>query len=118
MLALSAITKGPAPISLLLIAIAFAAWFGGARPALFSTAVAVLCAQYFVANEVVYLAPWADEIRVAIMAVVGTCISLLAGSLHSARASQRMEAARLDSFIEHVPAGVIVFDAKGNVVRN
>ena len=115
---LAAVTKGPPPVVLLLLAVTLAASEGGRKAGLFTTALSMAVAVLVLDSAPNVLSALADEARIAITGAVGVGISLLAGSLHTARASQRREAARLDSLIEHLPAGVIVFDAKGGVIRN
>jgi PAS domain S-box-containing protein len=112
---LPSVTGGAPPVAVFLVGITFAAWRGGRRPALAATALAtVVAAIFFGAGEG---SPVPQDVRVTLMAAVGVAISLLAGSLHAARAALRQENARLHSFIAQLPAGVIVFDAQGRVVH-
>jgi PAS domain S-box-containing protein len=115
---LGVVSHGPPPVMVLLVAVAFAAWQGGRGPAFLATALSVVIAHVFFANDGAARGLAADETRFLLMTIVAISIALLAGSLHAARAAQRVETARLRSFIEHLPAGFVVFDAQGRVVHS
>ena len=91
---LLALTLAPASVSpfpLLLVAVAFSAWYGGLGPGLFATALCTLAIDYYFEEPLQSLAVTSINTLVDLAEFLGTAllISALTEHLHAARARAR-----------------------------
>ena len=112
------------PFTLFFCAIAFAAWFGGFRPAVLSIALSLLAGNYFFAapTGTLLLSGRDDQVAMLMIIVVGFGIALLSRSQRGAvdralRAenSERVERERFATTLASIGDAVIATDSQGHV---
>ncbi len=123
-LALAFALGDQAPFFTFVLAVLVAAWYGGARPGLLTTALGA------VLGVALYVRPlpssWADGSRVALVTglylVVGVTASCLCGALHAARRRTEEKQRQLEqaeeqvrSVVDHVLDAIITIDEGGTV---
>ncbi|HWE85397.1 MAG TPA: PAS domain S-box protein [Terracidiphilus sp.] len=112
------------PFTLYFCAVAFAAWFGGFRPAVLSTVLSVLAGAWFFAapTRSLLVSGHDDQIAMLLMVVVGFGMALLSRSQRNAvdravRAedSERNERQRSEITLASIGDAVIATDGEGRV---
>lgn len=112
------------PFSMFFFAVAFAAWFGGLRPALLSIALSLSIGAYFFAAPTgsLRVSGRDDQVAMLMIVVVGFGIALLSRSQRDAvdRAlrsenSERAERQRFEATLAGIGDAVIATDAEGRV---
>jgi PAS domain S-box-containing protein len=112
------------PFTLYFCAVAFAAWFGGFRPAVLSTVLSVLAGAWFFAapRGSFLVSGHDDQIAMLLMVVVGFGMALLSRSQRNAvdravRAenSERNERQRSETTLASIGDAVIATDGEGRV---
>jgi PAS domain S-box-containing protein len=90
-----------APVSLFLCAVMFSAWFGGLKPGLLATALAVLAFKYYFAAPVYSLAVDINEIpRLLLFALSALFVGLLSAAQRTATESLRQARDELDGTVQ------------------
>ena len=112
------------PFSLFFCAVAFAAWFGGFRPAVLSIALSLLTGAYFFAAPTgsFRVRDRDDQVTMLMIVVVGFGMALLSRSQRGAverasraRESERHERQRFETTLASIGDAVIATDAQGRV---
>jgi PAS domain S-box-containing protein len=112
------------PFTLYFCAVAFAAWFGGSRPALLSIVLSLLAGSWFFAapTQSLLVSGRDDQTAMLMIVVVGFGIALLSRSQRNAvdrslRAenSERAERQRFETTLASIGDAVVATDAQGHV---
>src|SRR5579859_4291920 len=112
------------PFTLFFCAVAFAAWYGGFRPAVLSIALSLLTGAYFFAKPIgsFWISDRDDQVATLMLIVVGFGIALLSRAQRSAvdRAlqaedSERSLRQRFETTLASIGDAVIVTDAVGRI---
>ena len=112
------------PFTMFFCAVAFAAWFGGFRPAVLSIALSLLTGAYFFAAPTgsLYVSGRDDQVAMLMIVVVGFGFALLSRAQRSAVAraldaenSERNERQRFETTLASIGDAVIATNAEGRV---
>lgn len=112
------------PFTLYFCAVAFAAWFGGFRPAMLSIVLSLLAGSWFFAapTKSFWVEGHDDQVAMLMIVVVGFGIALLSRSQWSAverairaEVSERGERQRFETTLASIGDAVIATDADGRV---
>lgn len=112
------------PFTLYFCAVAFAAWFGGFRPAVLSIVLSLAAGGWFFAapTRTVLVGGHDDQVAMLLLVLVGFGFALLSRSQRNAvdravraESSERVERQRFETTLESIGDAVIATDAKGRV---
>ena len=112
------------PFSLFFCAVAFAAWFGGFRPAVLSIALSLAAGDYFFAapTRTLLLTSRDDQVAMLMIIVVGFGMGLLSRSQRGAvdralraEIAERIERERFATTLASIGDAVIATDSQGHV---
>jgi PAS domain S-box-containing protein len=112
------------PFTMFFYAVAFAAWFGGFRPAVLSIVLSLLIGSWFFAapTRSLYVSGRDDQVAMFMIVVVGFGAALLARSQRGAveramraETSERNERLRFETTLASIGDAVIATDAEGRV---
>jgi signal transduction histidine kinase len=118
LLATALAPAGVSPFPLLLVAVAFSAWYGGLGPGLFATALCTLAIDYYFEEPVQSLAVTSIDTVVELAEFVGTAllISALTEHLHAARARAEAAIARVRE-LERAQAREALVEERARIAR-
>jgi PAS domain S-box-containing protein len=97
-------------------AILIAAWYGGAGPGVFATALAALAAMYFfLPPQGLAVSTGPELMSLGLFAATGLAITWINHQLRTAANLSASRAERLDAIINTTVDGIIVIDAEGRI---
>ena len=112
------------PFTLYFCAVAFAAWFGGFRPALLSIVLSLLAGAWFFAapTKSLWVSGHDDQVAMLLLVLVGFGLALLARAQRTAveralraESSERIERQRFETTLGSIGDAVIATDPMGRV---
>ena len=112
------------PFTLYFCAVAFAAWFGGFRPAVLSIILSLLAGSWFFAAPLgkLWVGGHDDQVAMLMIVVVGFGIALLSRSQWNAveravraEVSERVQRQRFETTLASIGDAVIATDAEGHI---
>jgi PAS domain S-box-containing protein len=107
-----------APVSLLLCAIMFSAWYGGVKPGLLALVLAMVAFKLYFTGPVHSWKIDARELpRFVVFALCSLLVVLLIGAQKKATGSLRLAYQRLSYHVENTPLAVIEFDKDLTITR-
>lgn len=106
------------PFVTFFVAVAATAWFGGLEPALLSTVLGYLAADWFfmLPPHTLAIHSASDAVGAASFLMVTLAIAFFSEAMHRARAHAALEKKRLEAVMEALPVGVLLVDARGGVI--
>ncbi len=107
-----------APVSLLLCAIIFSAWYGGVRPGLLALVLALIAFKFYFVDTVYSWNIDPKELpRFLVFALSSLFVVLLIGAQRTATGSLRLAYQRLSYHVENTPLAVIELDKDLTITR-
>ena len=105
------------PFTMFFYAVAFAAWFGGFRPALLSIVLSLLIGAWFFAAPTgsLLVSGRDDQVAMLMIVVVGFGVALLSRSQRNAVEQADRERQRFETTLASIGDAVIATDQQGNV---
>ena len=111
------------PFTMFFYAVAFAAWFGGFRPALLSIVLSLVSGAYFFAapTGTLFVSGRDDQVAMLMIVVVGFGVALLSRSQRAvdralrAENAERNERQRFETTLASIGDAVVATDAAGRV---